>query len=222
MLFITLLALLFFLSELFLAGVISEQVLKELKRELPQHESMELTIKSRPAFKMLTGEIDQLLLQSTDLDLEGLLITNLDLMLRGIKVENQDGIYQIINSELAGLKMIISQSSLNSYVQKYLLDVGDVSLTIAPNTVKITGNIDLMGQNISFDVEGYFRVTENQYLDFVPRRTLVEEVQIPAFLANEIMKEVDFRIDLGLLDLPFQLLVDEVQIGNQEIALIKR
>ena len=147
---------------------ISNQISGRIERSL-QTDSVSANIETSPSFMMLFGQVDNIDIEATNIQLDKVNLNELSLKGENIEISVQDLLLArrlVINSaDNLTITGLIDENNLAQLLAKEVDKISDIAVKITPDNVEATGKISFLGQEASINVKGII-VVEGKNLLF--------------------------------------------------------
>ncbi|HOK70279.1 MAG TPA: DUF2993 domain-containing protein [Bacillota bacterium] len=187
-------------------------------------ESISVAARAMPALKLLYGHFDRLSIDIEEAVSSGFVI-------RRISLDSSDariplGRFEPGSSRWARalgnsqLEVIIDESNVNDYLghrDDYLRAFG---VRFHPGIAELAGRLFLGGFSVGVESQGHFSIGDGVKLVYVVDKLIVEKSEVPAFIVD--MFEDGIAIGIDLSDLPFDIELESVEVGEGMVRLLGR
>ncbi|NLK01196.1 MAG: DUF2993 domain-containing protein [Clostridia bacterium] len=187
-------------------------------------EKVALTLKAKPAVKILWGSFDsfQLLIESPDFG--GLPLDTLQMDMGSGKVDlplflSKRELKFAAKSRGVG-RIVITEDALNDYlIEKYKGFIDNPKAVLGDNEVSIQGSFELMGQRIPIIIWGTLVPEGDSAVIFVPEDIEVKSVRISQGLKNKLLENMAIIFNFDSLPLGAEIAGIEVEEGSLLISM---
>ncbi|MHB0885342.1 MAG: LmeA family phospholipid-binding protein [Bacillota bacterium] len=211
--------------ELLLPAVVARGVAAGLDKIIGPGETVNVQLKSYPALKMLTGRVDQVTVQTTNVQAAGLVIDKLTATIDQVSVNLRTLLtkrqIQSTKSASVDVKLTISEQNLKQYVLANVKGVKEPRLTIEPGKVTAGGYLTFNGKDYFVVGEGRFVVKAGSKIGLELTGLKVDDQAMPAGVTNKVMEILggtDLFIDMTKFPIPLE--AKEVQMNQGSLVII--
>ncbi len=213
--------------ELLLPTVVARGVAAGLDKIIGPGETVNVQLKAYPALKMLTGRVDRVTVETTNIQAAGLVIDKLTATIDQVSVNLRTLLTkrQIQSTKSANLdvKLTISEQNLKQYVLANVKGVKEPRLTIEPGKVTAGGYLTFNGKDFFVVGEGRFVVKDGSKIGLELTGMKVDDQEMPAGMVNKVMEMLggtDLFIDMSKFPVPLE--AKEVQMNKGSLVIIAR
>ncbi|MFP4661973.1 MAG: DUF2993 domain-containing protein [Halanaerobiales bacterium] len=188
------------ISQLFLPQIAVNRLRNVLEEETDSIDYLDISITSFPAMEILTGKIDYVFIESDGLMFDNLYLDTFNVSYRDIVFKK--GSFTGVNTDL---EVVISEQSINDYVNSRYSDLKDFDIQITSDQVFLQGLITIFEADFQLKLTGNFVINEQQDIYFVPSDFQIENIRIPVELLKSYIEKLDFSINLKELGIPLDI-----------------
>lgn len=213
-------ALLFLLGEMFLPWIVARGLEIGLQRTLGQGEDMQVSLRSRPAVRMITGRIDTLTIETKQIETATLAIDSMAMTVHDISV-NLGAILtrsQLVVSRADEASVVIRISAAN--LRRYVLDsvdgLSEPQVKLTEGKVAIAGDMSFAGTPVLVSMEGRFVADGDRKVRLAVDQLSIDGVKLPEQATGTIMAALggpELFIDVSRFPLPLTLKQVEMTDG---------
>ena len=211
--------------ELLLPAVVARGVAAGLDKIIGPGETVSVQLKSYPALKMLTGRVDQVTVETTNVQAAGLVIDQLTATIDQVSVNLRTLLtkrqIQSTKSSSLDVKLTISEQNLKQYVLANVKGVKEPRLTIEPGKVTAGGYLTFNGKDYFVIGDGRFVIKDGRKIGLELTGLKVDDQAIPAGLIGKVMEILggtDLFIDMTKFPIPLE--AKEVQMNKGSLVII--
>lgn len=203
----------------FLPSLIGNAVGKSIEKELELQNTPEVSLKSEPPPRMLTGSFAQGQVSLQEADFGGIRPRRVTIDLDPFELNVLESMGGGLSSRepLSGeLRMEISQNEVTRIASSASQDVPIESVELDRGQVTVESGVSIMGLDIPVAVQGSLEILD-QELVFEPSRVSAFGIRLPDRMADELLSESDFRYPLE--DLPYEATVSSIEVKSGYLVL---
>jgi hypothetical protein len=213
-------ALLLVLGEMFLPWVVARGLEIGLQRTLGQGEDMQVSLRSRPAVRMITGRIDTLTIETKQIETATLAIDSMAMTVHDISV-NLGAILtrsQLVVSRAneASVVIRISAANLRRYVLDNVRGLSQPQVKLTQDRVAIAGDMSFAGTPVLVAIQGRFVADGDRKIRLAVDQLSIDGVQLPEQATGTIIAALggaELFIDVSRFPLPLTLKQVEMTDG---------
>lgn len=210
---------LFLLGELFLPWVVARGLELGLQRTLGQGEDLQVSLRARPAVRMLTGNIDSLTVETKQIETATLAIDSLAMTVKDISV-NLGALLSrsqlsVTRADDATVVVRISAGNLRRYVLGNVKGLSEPQVKLAKDQVMIAGDMYFAGTPVLVAIEGRFVQDGERKIRLAVDKVSIDGDPLPEDLAATVVSALGgpaLFIDAGKFPLP--LAVKQVKMTD--------
>ncbi|CAN5727573.1 hypothetical protein BH24ACT22_BH24ACT22_16420 [soil metagenome] len=207
----------------FLPPLLGSAVGKSIKNEMGLRNTPEVSVKSDPPPKMLSGSFaqGQISLGDTDFGEVRPRKVTIDLDPFDLNMMKSMGGGGFVSREpLSGdLQMEVSEKEVARIADSASQDIPIEGVELEEDEVTVRSETRLLGVDVPVVVQGSLEIMD-QELVFEPRRVSAFGFRLPQNLADELLKEADFSYPLE--DLPYDARVSKIEVKEGYLILYGR
>jgi hypothetical protein len=205
-------------GEIFLPRIVAKGLEVGLGRALGQGEALEVSLKARPALKLLVGRVDELTVESKQamaatLAIDSLAVTMEDIALNLRELLGSSKRLTVSYNARIGATIKIGEANLRRHIAENVPGFTDPSVKISPDRVSIAGCLKFAERFFVVSAEGRFVGNGEQRVDFVVDKLSLDSEPLPPGLASAVIAALggpELFIDLGRFPMP--LVLKEVKL----------
>ncbi len=205
-------------GEIFLPRIVAKGLEVGLGRALGQGEALEVSLKARPALKLLVGRLDELTVENKQatvatLAIDSLTVTMEDIALNLRELLGSSRRLTVSYNGRIGVTIKISEANLRRHIAENVPGFTDPSVKISPDRVSIAGCLKFAERLFVVSIEGRFVGNGEQRVDFVTDRLSLDNEPLPPGLTAAVIAALggpELFIDLGRFPMP--LVLKEVKL----------
>ncbi|MFP4016798.1 MAG: DUF2993 domain-containing protein [Halanaerobiales bacterium] len=199
-LFIIGITFLILIAQLFLPQFAANKLRNILEKETDSIDYLDVDITSFPALEILTGRIDHVVIASEGMKIDNLYLDTFNVSYRDIILKK--GGFTGVNTDL---EVVISEGSINDYVNSKYHDLKDFVIQITPDQVLLQGLISIFEADFQLKLSGNFVINDQQNIYFVPEDFQIEDIKVPVGLLKSYIEKLDFSFNLKELGVPMDI-----------------
>lgn len=199
-LFIIGITFLILIAQLFLPQFAVNKLRNILEKETDSIDYLDVDITSFPALEILTGRIDHVVIASEGMKIDNLYLDTFNVSYRDIILKK--GGFTGVNTDL---EVVISEGSINDYVNSKYHDLKDFVIQITPDQVLLQGLISIFEADFQLKLSGNFVINDQQNIYFVPEDFQIEDIKVPVGLLKSYIEKLDFSFNLKELGVPMDI-----------------
>ncbi len=207
----------------FLPPLIGSAVGKSIQREMELRNTPEVSLKSEPPPKMLSGMFARGQVSLGEADFEDIRPrkVTIDLDPFDLNVLKSLGGGGFVSREpLSGdLRMEVAEREVARIADSASQDIAIEAVELEEGEVTVRSGTQFLGVDVPIAVQGGLEVLE-QELVFEPRRVTAFGFRLPQGMVDELLTEADFRYPLR--DLPYDASISKVEVREGYLILFGR
>lgn len=199
------------LSELVLPGVFARGVEEALATTFGDASSYDVTLTSRPAIKMLIGKLDEVSVVSTNVATSSMVLESLAVTLEDTSIDLKSLLAERelrwTRTGTSKVSITITERNLEDYLSRNVPEFREPRVLMTDDGMSLSGYVVVFGQDIVFDLDGRFEVTDDQNVGFEVTGFNVDDVSVPVeFLEKwlDVVGNPDLSLDMESFPLPLK------------------
>ncbi|MFW5985080.1 MAG: DUF2993 domain-containing protein [Halanaerobiaceae bacterium] len=207
--------LVFIVLQLALPPYISRDVEKHITDNSQEVNNLEVETRAFPAWKYFYSRADRGSIKADLIKVDGLELREVDSHYRDLYLGSD-----YISGENTDLHILITEESLNQYIQGHYPELERVQITLQPEQILITGYVTILETEVQIRLSGSFEVRDPDVVVFKPEDIKVEKLLIPQQIIEDFFSEQEFGFAFSLEELNFPLQIEEIVISENEVRLL--
>lgn len=212
-------ALLFVLGEMLLPWIVARGLEIGLQRTLGQGEDLQVSLRARPAVRMITGRIDTLTIETKQIETATLAIDSMAVTVHDIAV-NMGALLtrsqlNVERADQATVVIRVSAANLRRYVFANVKGLSEPQVKISAGKVLIAGDMSYAGTPVLVAIEGRFIADGPRKIRFAVDQLSLDGSLLPAEATATIMAALggaELFIDVSKFPLP--LTIEQVKMTD--------
>lgn len=205
---LTIVLLLFLLSEWVIPPLVTQYLTEFLLASLEGVEDLVIELQAFPSFYLLLGQAKELYLFGEGVKIQGLTIQSFEGRFEDLRFPP---IWQwweeewAITGKNSYLEARVIEEELNHYLSSSFDDLLLLTISLHEEGVYLMTNLEVYNMVLKAKMEGQFQVTNPMRIDFVPTDLTIESFSLPEVMLTYFKEELQFYLDLRDLLLPIHV-----------------
>lgn len=207
----------FGLTEYALPEFYAHQIEAAFRQQVEKVESVDVSISTHPALLLLTGHIQNGSIHARGVKIQGLEIADLTASYKDLVfAKAKDGV-KAVSGTNTYFQATFLEDDLNRYIKAKYPQFSNITLDLTPGSAALTTQVKLFNTTMPVEARGKFSVPNNHTIRFALDGLELGKLSLTS-LANNLLPEVKFDVELGKLPLPLAL--KEVRVVQDRVEVL--
>lgn len=207
----------FGLTEFALPEFYAHQIEAGFRQQVEKVEAIDVSISTHPALLLLTGHIQKGSIHARGVKIQGLDIAELNASYKDLVFAKTEGGVKAVSGTNTYFQATFLESDLNRYIRAKYPQLNGVTLELTPGAAILTTQVKLFNTTMPIEARGKFSVPNNHTIRFALDGLELGKLSLTS-LANNILPEVKFDMELGKYPLPLDL--EEVRVEQDRVQVL--
>ena len=192
--FIILIISLYIASEIILPRIAEKRIREEILTRIDAVEELKIDARVFPAFKLLFSRIDKLEVEARGLQRNHLYLKDIKANYQEILITDN----RQIMAQNTGLKVLITQKALNSYLDNNYPHLENFQIKLTPGQVFLQGYLNILENKFKINLAGEFTIRNKNKIYFLPESS-PNSSRYPLGFTINLSSKIPLGITLDLL-----------------------